>query len=124
MEHISSRAFSIPTAVAAATLVASMPLFKKNHLQVSGKVSAASKYRRRGCRLLKLSLQHVYITGASEGLGYALAQILVERGANVTIVARTQSKLDTAVEALTVCFQTALQILGTEWISCLAVQML
>lgn len=46
--------------------------------------------------------QHVYITGGSQGLGFALAKILVKRGANISIVARTQSKLDSALRELEV----------------------
>jgi len=44
--------------------------------------------------------KHVYITGGSQGLGLALAKILVKRGANISIVARTQSKLDSALREL------------------------
>ena len=53
-------------------------------------------------RLLTFSCQHVYITGGSQGLGLALAKILVKRGANISIVARTQSKLDDALKELEV----------------------
>ena len=38
------------------------------------------------------------VTGGSEGIGKAAAQILAEEGANVVILARTQSKLDAALE--------------------------
>ncbi|KAN0080352.1 hypothetical protein V8E55_009918 [Tylopilus felleus] len=44
--------------------------------------------------------KHVYITGGSQGLGLALAKILAKRGANISIVARTQSKLDNALKEL------------------------
>ncbi|KAG9310762.1 hypothetical protein JVU11DRAFT_8610 [Chiua virens] len=44
--------------------------------------------------------KHIYITGGSQGLGLALAKILVKRGANLSIVARTQSKLDDALKEL------------------------
>jgi NAD(P)-dependent dehydrogenase (short-subunit alcohol dehydrogenase family) len=37
------------------------------------------------------------VTGGSEGIGKAAATILAEEGANVVILARTQSKLDSAV---------------------------
>ena len=53
-------------------------------------------------RRLTFSCQHVYITGGSQGLGLALAKILVKRGANISIVARTQSKLDDALKELEV----------------------
>ncbi len=38
--------------------------------------------------------QHVIITGGSEGLGLALAQLFAANGAHVTIVARNRQKLD------------------------------
>ncbi|KAI9104483.1 oxidoreductase, partial [Phlyctochytrium arcticum] len=44
--------------------------------------------------------QHVYITGGSQGTGLALAKLLASKGANVTIVARTVSKLEAAVKEI------------------------
>ncbi|KAG6329625.1 hypothetical protein ID866_9465 [Astraeus odoratus] len=44
--------------------------------------------------------KHVYITGGSQGLGLALAKDLAKRGANISIVARTQGKLDAALKEL------------------------
>ncbi|KIJ64202.1 hypothetical protein HYDPIDRAFT_112154 [Hydnomerulius pinastri MD-312] len=44
--------------------------------------------------------KHVYITGGSQGLGLALAKLLAKKGANISIVARTQSKLDEALKEL------------------------
>eukprot|EP00002_Diphylleia_rotans_P040134 TRINITY_DN945_c0_g1_i1.p1 TRINITY_DN945_c0_g1~~TRINITY_DN945_c0_g1_i1.p1 ORF type:complete len:343 (-),score=83.18 TRINITY_DN945_c0_g1_i1:80-1108(-) len=41
--------------------------------------------------------KHIVITGGSEGLGKASAVRFAREGAHVTIIARTQSKLDTAV---------------------------
>lgn len=46
---------------------------------------------------VKLSGKHVIITGGSEGLGYCLACALYKKGCRVTILARTQSKLDQAL---------------------------
>ncbi|KAG2070775.1 NAD(P)-binding protein [Suillus decipiens] len=43
---------------------------------------------------------HVYITGGSQGLGLALAKLVAQKGAHVSIVARTQSKLDDALKEL------------------------
>ena len=43
---------------------------------------------------------HAFISGGSTGIGLALTFELLLDGANVTIVARTQSKLDNAVEEL------------------------
>ena len=44
--------------------------------------------------------QHVIVTGGSQGMGKAVAMEFVRRGANVTIIARTQSTLDGAVAEL------------------------
>ncbi|KIM62236.1 hypothetical protein SCLCIDRAFT_1215304 [Scleroderma citrinum Foug A] len=44
--------------------------------------------------------KHVYITGGSQGLGLALAKDLAKKGASISIVARTQSKLDAALKEL------------------------
>ncbi|KAG5340253.1 hypothetical protein C0989_002355 [Termitomyces sp. Mn162] len=43
---------------------------------------------------------HVYVTGGSTGLGFSLAVILAKRGANVSIVARNQKRLDDALAEL------------------------
>ena len=44
----------------------------------------------------------MYITGGSSGLGLSLAHILAEKGANISIVARNQKKLDEALASLEV----------------------
>ncbi|PPQ83161.1 hypothetical protein CVT25_005408 [Psilocybe cyanescens] len=44
--------------------------------------------------------KHVYITGGSSGLGLALAHILAQKGAHISIVARNQTKLDEAIESI------------------------
>ena len=49
-----------------------------------------------------LHSQHVYISGGSQGLGLSLACLFAGRGANVTIVARTQSKLAEAIKQIEV----------------------
>lgn len=49
---------------------------------------------------LQLQGKHCIVTGGSAGIGYALAEELVRRKAHVTLVARTQSKLDEAKEKL------------------------
>jgi len=46
---------------------------------------------------LGISGRVAVVTGGSEGIGKAAAHILAEEGANVVILARTQSKLDSAV---------------------------
>ena len=48
----------------------------------------------------KLSGKHVIITGGSEGLGFCLARELCVKGCQLTIIARTQSKLDQALVEL------------------------
>ncbi|CAD6569950.1 MAG: 3-dehydrosphinganine reductase [Cyphobasidiales sp. Tagirdzhanova-0007] len=61
-------------------------------LLVLQSLSSAMKNR------LPLPGKHVFIGGGSQGLGLALACLLASKGANVTIVARSQVKLDAALE--------------------------
>lgn len=42
--------------------------------------------------------KHVFITGGSQGLGLAVAELLASKGAHVTICSRTESKLRESVE--------------------------
>ncbi|PPR08280.1 hypothetical protein CVT24_001120 [Panaeolus cyanescens] len=44
--------------------------------------------------------KHAYVTGGSTGLGLSLAQLLVKRGAHVSIVARNEKRLAAALESL------------------------
>lgn len=44
--------------------------------------------------------KNVLITGGSTGIGLALAKEFLQRGCNITIVARTKSIIDDAVESL------------------------
>ncbi|EAU87444.1 oxidoreductase [Coprinopsis cinerea okayama7 len=55
--------------------------------------------------------KHVYIPGGSQGLGLALATLLVQRGAHVSIVARNQDRLNIALAEMEKCRQTPSQIL-------------
>ncbi|SGY63640.1 BQ5605_C007g04814 [Microbotryum silenes-dioicae] len=48
-------------------------------------------------RRIDFSGKHCYIGGGSEGLGLALACLLVERGAHVSIVSRSKVKLEAAL---------------------------
>ncbi|MBN1123616.1 MAG: SDR family oxidoreductase [Sedimentisphaerales bacterium] len=49
---------------------------------------------------IALDGQYAVITGASSGLGYAMAKALLEKGATVALSARPGEKLDNAVETL------------------------
>lgn len=49
---------------------------------------------------LGLTGRHVVVTGASSGLGFATAQVLVAEGARVTIVARDEQRTRDAAERL------------------------
>ncbi|MFK7976338.1 MAG: SDR family NAD(P)-dependent oxidoreductase [Halioglobus sp.] len=44
--------------------------------------------------------QHMVVTGASSGLGYAAAQMLAQRGAQLTLVMRNKKKAEAAVATL------------------------
>ncbi|KAH9902477.1 hypothetical protein C8Q73DRAFT_6813 [Cubamyces lactineus] len=55
--------------------------------------------------------QHCFITGGSSGTGLALAVLLVERGAHVSIVARNEERLAKALDTLEQHRQTSSQIL-------------
>ncbi|KAJ3538499.1 hypothetical protein NMY22_g5142 [Coprinellus aureogranulatus] len=44
--------------------------------------------------------KHCYVTGGSAGLGLALAKLLVTKGAHVSIVARHQGRLDSALKEM------------------------
>ena len=48
----------------------------------------------------RLQGSHVIITGGSEGIGLSLAQEMALRGATVSLLSRTQAKLDAAAEQL------------------------
>ncbi len=43
---------------------------------------------------------HIYITGGSSGIGFAIAQLCIEAGARVYLFARNRNKLETAREKL------------------------
>ncbi|KAH6873977.1 oxidoreductase, partial [Coprinopsis sp. MPI-PUGE-AT-0042] len=58
--------------------------------------------------------KHVYITGGSSGLGLALAKLLVTKGAHVSIVARNQENLDSALAELEKLRRTPSQILQAQ----------
>ena len=49
---------------------------------------------------LGLTNRVAIVTGGSEGIGKAAAISLAREGANVTILARTQSKLDSAIQEI------------------------
>lgn len=45
--------------------------------------------------------RHVIVTGASSGIGLATARMLAQRGARVTLLARSASRLAAAIDAIT-----------------------
>ena len=49
---------------------------------------------------LKLTGQHVLITGGSKGIGLACAQGFLREGAKVSLVSRSSSNLDAALATL------------------------
>jgi 3-dehydrosphinganine reductase len=59
-----------------------MPLFYRNHMPVENRT--------------------ILVTGASQGMGKALAILLSSKGAHVCIVARNQEKLDLALSEIKV----------------------
>jgi 3-dehydrosphinganine reductase len=62
-------------------------------LPVAALVSFVLQRRRKP---VGFSEQHVVVTGGSEGLGLAVAELLAARGAHVTLVARSEARLETA----------------------------
>lgn len=46
--------------------------------------------------------QHIFITGGSQGLGLALAELVASQGADVTICSRSKDKLEEAVQRIKV----------------------
>ena len=44
--------------------------------------------------------KNTVITGASEGIGFAIAEKFVKNGANVILISRYQNKLDEAAKTL------------------------
>ncbi|MGX9134940.1 SDR family NAD(P)-dependent oxidoreductase [Rummeliibacillus sp. JY-2-4R] len=51
--------------------------------------------------MMKLKEQHIVVTGASSGLGYAMAEALLKEGATVALSSRPGRKLNEAVNNLT-----------------------
>ncbi|TFY69728.1 hypothetical protein EVG20_g3024 [Dentipellis fragilis] len=55
--------------------------------------------------------QHCYVTGGSSGLGLELSKILASRGAHVSIVARDEKKLASAIQEIEKCRRDPKQII-------------
>lgn len=55
--------------------------------------------------------KHCYVTGGSTGLGLSVAQELTRAGAHVSIVARDEGRLTTALKSLEVRSNTVAYIL-------------
>lgn len=66
-------------------------------LQASWKGKRPSSIQSSNILMSKSRSQHCYIGGGSEGLGLSLACQLAQRGAHVSIVSRSQGKLDKAL---------------------------
>ena len=52
--------------------------------------------------------QHIFITGGSQGLGLALAQLVASKGADVTVCSRSRDKLQAAVALIRVGMRAVL----------------
>lgn len=94
--------FASPVVVSLVTggLIAfiSMGLFgRKNAFVVKDKVCTLFSHSRDSADPFFALFQHCYIGGGSEGLGLSLACQLAQRGAHVTIISRSQAKLDKAL---------------------------
>lgn len=84
-----------------ATLSDSAPLSSSMYFAAASVTALVLAYTMTWLRPgIKLSGKHVIITGGSEGLGYCLARELCLKGCRITILARTQSKLDQALVQL------------------------
>ncbi|GAA5913832.1 3-dehydrosphinganine reductase [Sporobolomyces salmoneus] len=86
LSKLISRAISSPTAVVFTLISSLVSVLLMKSLFRSSRFNPAGK--------------HCYIGGGSEGLGLSLACQLAARGANVSIVSRSQAKLDKALEEI------------------------
>ncbi|GAA5881087.1 hypothetical protein JCM16303_004671 [Sporobolomyces ruberrimus] len=86
LSNLSSRAFSSIPTTALTLLIGFVSFSMMKSLFRSSRFNPAGK--------------HCYIGGGSEGLGLSLACQLAERGANISIVSRSQGKLDKALEEI------------------------
>ena len=57
--------------------------------------------RKKPKHISSLKDKHVFITGGSSGIGFALAKLCLSQGAYVTLVSKTHAKLVNAQELLT-----------------------
>lgn len=56
---------------------------------------------------LKLKNKRAFITGSTSGIGYAIAKILIQEGADVILNGRSQKRIDKAIQALKESFPKA-----------------
>lgn len=100
-ERVSANRLAQASFAALAVLIVSswliMPLFSS-----SPRTRRKERFTPRG--------KHCYIGGGSEGLGLSLACQLAERGAHVTILSRSQAKLDKALAEIQTHRQSPTQI--------------
>ncbi|MDJ0681222.1 MAG: SDR family oxidoreductase [Xenococcaceae cyanobacterium MO_167.B52] len=70
-----------------------------------------------GQKQYKFNQQHAIITGGSSGIGKAVAKLLVQEGANLSIIARNKAKLDqarTELQALKINSQQSILALAAD----------
>ena len=64
-------------------------------------VAFAVLLRKKPKHITSLKDKHVFITGGSSGIGFALAKLCLSQGAYVTLISKTHAKLVNAYEVLT-----------------------
>lgn len=52
---------------------------------------------------LQLASKRVFISGSTQGIGFAIAQQMAQEGAEVVVHGRTQAKVDLAVQQIRIC---------------------
>lgn len=86
--------------------------FLLRHQQILCRWKGEDQSENQAVRKRLIRTQTVIITGGSQGMGRGLAKILSQKGANIVIVARTQSKLDDALKYIAVCINDVSPLSG------------